>query len=147
MFLTRYRNNNLLPAFRNMESWFDRFFSDDGFFGEGTEAGFLPALNIATEGDDYVISAELPGVKPEEVKLDFDEGVLTISGEKKSDSEDKDKNYHRIEIRHGKFARKVRLPDHVDPESIKAVFENGVLSIRVQKAESAKPRQITIESK
>ena len=143
MTLMNYRSNNLLPVYKDFESMMDRFFKQDS-----EESAFLPAVNFAEDKDGYVLSAELPGVKLEDIELRMDKGVLTLSGEKKSDHEEKDEDrkYYRVESRYGKFVRKVRLPDTVDSESIKASFEDGVLKIRIKKAESAKPRTIAIES-
>jgi len=147
MSLIRFRSNNFYPVFRNVESVFDRFFSDDSWFGDRSESSFVPALNMAADGDAYVISAELPGVKSEDIALNLEDGVLTLSGEKQSTQEDENKRYYKMEQRWGKFSRKIRLPSDVDPDSIKASFENGILEIRIQKAESAKPKQIEIESR
>lgn len=139
MTLMKYRSNNLFP----FETMMDRFFKQDS-----EESTFLPAVNFAEDKEGFVLSAELPGVKLEDIELRLDQGVLTLSGEKKSGHEEKDdeKKYYRVESRYGKFVRKVRLPDTVDSESIKASFEDGVLKIRIRKAESSKPRTISIES-
>ena len=128
-----------------MGSLFDHLFSND-FFGLGTTEDFCPVLDVASQEDAYVISAELPGVKKEDIELHFEKGILTLSGEKRSDHKAEDRDYYRIESSHGKFVRKVRLPDDADSENISAHFETGVLNIRVKKAESAKPKPISIET-
>ena len=145
MKLVKYRNNNLLPGLSDMGSLFDHLFSND-FFGLGTTEDFCPVLDVASQEDAYVISAELPGVKPEDIELHIEKGILTLSGEKRSDHKAEDRDYYRIESSHGKFVRKVRLPEDADSENISAHFENGVLNIRVKKAESAKPKLISIET-
>ena len=145
MKLVKYRTNNLLPGLRDMGSLFDHFFSND-FDGLNPREDFCPALDVASEKDAYILSAELPGVKPEDVELQFEKGILTLSGEKKSDHKAEDKDYCRIESSHGKFVRKIRLPEDADSENISAQFENGILKIRVKKAESAKPKSISIET-
>ena len=145
MKLVKYRTNNLLPGLRDMGSLFDHFFSND-FYGQDPCEDFCPVLDVVSEKDAYVLSAELPGVKPEDVELQFEKGVLTLSGEKKSAHKSEDKGYCRIESSHGKFVRKIRLPEDADSENISANFENGILKIRVKKAESAKPKSISIET-
>lgn len=150
MSLIRLRNNNLFPAFRNMENLFDQFFFNDAACEAPAQEGFMPALNLSAEGEEIVISAELPGLKPEDVTLNLENGVLTLSGEKHADAEEKEdekKRYYRVERRWGKFTRKVKLPTDVDTDKVQALFENGVLEIRIPKLESAKPKQISIETR
>ena len=147
MKIVKCRSNNLFPVFRPVEDMFDRFFRGDFFSEAVNEDSFLPSIDLATEGDDFLVSVELPGVKPEDIQLNLDKGVLTIAGEKKSDREDEGKNYYRRESATGRFVRKISLPSEVDSETIKATFENGVLQVRIKKAESAKPKTIAIEAK
>jgi HSP20 family protein len=144
MKLVKYRSNNVFPALRDVGSMFDHFFRND-FFGMEPSEGFNPAIDIASENGEYVISAELPGVKREEIEVHFERGILTLSGEKKSDHKKEGKDYFRFESSYGKFVRKIRLPEDVDSEKMSANFENGVLRIRVKKAESAKPKAIPID--
>ena len=145
MKLVKYRSNNMLPGLRDMGSLFDHLFNND-LSGLDSREDFCPALDVVSEKDAYVLSAELPGVKSEDVELQFEKGILTLSGEKKSDHKAEDKDYCRIESSHGKFVRKIRLPEDADSENITAHFENGILKIRVKKAESAKPKSISIET-
>ncbi len=146
MKLVNYHNNNLFPSSRNIESWFAPFFSGE-LLGEGASEKFLPAVNIASNEDEFMISAEVAGVKSEDLKIGIEEGILTISGEKKSSHEEKGCNYHRLESVYGEFTRKVRLPPEADAEKVSADCENGVLTIRIKKSESAKARAIPIKSK
>lgn len=144
MNLVKYRTNNLFPGMRDMESFFDRFFSNDALFADSRVGGFNPTMNLATEGDQYLVSLELPGVTAEDIELQMDQGVLTITGEKKEEEKKEGKNFHRVECSYGRFTRKIRFPSDVDSEKISASFENGVLKVSVPKAESAKPRKIPV---
>ena len=118
------------PRFENeMEDLMERFFGDGGEKLGLTR--FTPSLNVTETDSGYKVSAELPGLKPEEVNVELKEGNLWISGEKKEETEEKDKTFHRIERRHGEFRRMIQLPDAVDEEKVDAKFENGVLTIHV----------------
>ena len=114
-------------------------------FGEGSSfAPFFAALDVTEEAGQYTVKADVPGLKKEDVHLSFDNGILTIEGERKSETEQKDKNYHRIERSYGKFARGLNLGFGVDADAIKADYKDGVLTITVPKSEKAKPKSIDI---
>ena len=81
MNLVKYRTNNVFPGLRDVETIFDRFFRNDALFEGSSDRGFSPALNLATEKDEFLVTAELPGVKAEDIELKIDQGILTISGE------------------------------------------------------------------
>jgi len=106
--------------------------------------GFNPALDVEEDEQEYRISADLPGVDPKDLNVSLESGVLTLSGEKKEESEKKDKNYHRIERSYGSFSRSLRFPNDVNADQVHAEFQNGVLRIRVPKAESSKPKRIEV---
>jgi len=91
-----------------------------------------------------VIKAELPDVKKEDVKVTVENGVLTISGERKFEKEEKKKKYHRVERAFGTFVRSFSLPDVADASKVKAEFKNGMLTVHVPKSEKAKPKQIEV---
>ncbi|MCS7062240.1 MAG: Hsp20/alpha crystallin family protein [Anaerolineae bacterium] len=113
-------------------------------------AGFdAPAIDVIENADGYVIKAALPGWKPENVEITFENGVLTLCGEVKEEEERKDDTarYHVREIRHSSFARQVSLPTEVEADKAKAEFENGVLTLTLPKAEVVKPKQIKISTK
>lgn len=132
------------PRFENeMEDLMERY------FGEGSEqlglTRFTPSLNLSETENGYEVSAELPGMKPEEVNVELKEGKLWISGEKKEESEEKGKTFHRIERRHGEFRRMIQLPGTVDEDKVEAKFESGVLTINIPKSEEVKPRRIPVQ--
>lgn len=103
------------------------------------------ALDVTESDAEYAISAELPGVKKDDLTVECADGVLSIRGEKKSEREDKKERGRVLERTYGSFSRALRLPDDADPEKIKATFENGVLQLRVSKRPEAKPKTIAIK--
>ena len=105
-----------------------------------------PAIDVIENNDGYVIKAALPGWKPEDVEVTFEDGVLTLKGEAKQETEDGDETakVHRREIRHASFARRLSLPAEIDTDKAKAEFEHGVLVLNMPKAEVVKPKQIKI---
>jgi HSP20 family protein len=117
-------------------------------FGEGRPAsrGFAPSVDVAENDDEYAITAELPGAKKEDVTVELHEGVLTIRGEKKSEHEEKKDQARYVERLYGTFSRSFSLPPNASEDKLRASFEDGVLTIRVQKKEEAKPRVINIKS-
>jgi len=106
---------------------------------------WAPRVNISEDDKEYVVEAELPGVKKEEVKVTIENGVLSISGERKAEKEEKGKKYHRVERSYGSFVRSFTLPDTSSAEKINADFKDGILKIRVPKSEKAKPRAIEVK--
>jgi HSP20 family protein len=124
----------------------------DEFFGrgllrndDGGDRLIAPALDITEDEHQFVVSAELPGLKKEDVQIQFENGVLAVSGEKKQEAETKEKNWHRMERRYGAFYRSITLPAGVDVEKVEATFADGVLSIRIPKREELKPKTIAIK--
>ena len=105
---------------------------------------WLPPVDIEENNREYVVKAELPGMKKEEVKLKVEGGTLTISGERKAEKEEKDKKYHRLERSYGTFQRSFTLPEGTLPEKISAEFKDGVLLVHLPKDEKAKPRAIEV---
>jgi len=110
-----------------------------------TRAEWAPLVDIVEDEKEYLIKAELPEVEKGDVKVTLERGVLTLSGERKSEKEEKGKKYHRMERSYGTFVRSFSLPDDADPNHVSAEFKSGVLHVRVQKAETAKPRQIDVK--
>lgn len=111
------------------------------------EAAWSPSVDVYETKDAIVIDAELPGVKPSDVKVTLTENTLTIKGEKSREKEIKEENYHRVERVYGSFARSFTLPAGVQADKIQATFKDGVLKITIPKAEEAKPKEIEIEVK
>ena len=123
----------------------DAFVSPRNVAGQPGSAGG-PALNAYEEGDRFVVETQLPGMKPEDIDVRIEQGVLTIQGETKAEEERKERNYLIREHRMGRFSRSVRLPKTVDPDAVQATYENGVLRLTLPKAERAKARRIQIET-
>ena len=138
---------NLRSDFDNL---FNNFFSElpIGFVGDAefVENSFKPKINISEDEKSYQIDAELPGVKKENIAIDYSKDLLTIRAEKKEQTEDKKKNYHRVESCYGEFLRSVQIPKSIDYENVKAKFEDGVLKIELPKSKEDKTKnRITIE--
>jgi HSP20 family protein len=112
--------------------------------GQVGERMWAPALDISERKDAYVVTVEVPGVKPEELDITLEDGLLTIQGERRFTQESSDQQFHRVERRYGSFRRSITLPAQVQAEQIEASFENGVLEVIVPKAEEAKPKKITV---
>lgn len=107
---------------------------------------FSPALDVEESDDGFTLHVELPGVKPEEVEVSIEESVLTIAGQREFYSDKETEGFRRIERRFGRFHRAVRLPDRVDPDKVDATYRDGLLTVTVPKAESAKPRKIQVST-
>jgi HSP20 family protein len=107
-------------------------------------ARWTPSANISETEKEYLIKAELPEVKKEDVKITLDDGVITISGERKFEKEDKDERAIRVESFYGTFERRFTLPDNVDTSAISAESKDGVLRVRIPKQAVAQPRTLTI---
>jgi HSP20 family protein len=103
-----------------------------------------PSLNVYEEGDELMVEAQLPGLKPEDLEINVEQGVLTISGQIKAEEERKERNYLVREHRTGRFSRSLRLPPAYDADACKADFDHGVLRLVFPKSEAAKPRRIQI---
>lgn len=114
-------------------------------FGRTVE--WSPAIELIEKDDEFLLTAEVPGLSPENVDIDVEEDVLTIRGEKKEEWEEKKPRYHIWERSYGKFQRSFTLPRSVDPEKIEAEFKNGLLSVRLPKTMEAKARKVEIAAK
>jgi HSP20 family protein len=112
--------------------------------GSATATAWAPALDISERKDAYLVTVELPGLKPEDLDITMEDGLLTIQGERQFTQESSGQQFHRVERRYGAFRRSITLPAHVTAEGIQASFEDGVLQILVPKAEEAKPKRIQI---
>ncbi len=110
-----------------------------------TVAEWAPLVDITEDDKEYLIKAELPEVKKDDVKVSVQDGVLTISGERKYEKEEKGKKYHRIERAYGSFARSFTLPDDADAEKVAGDFKDGVLKVHVPKSEKAKPKKVEVK--
>lgn len=133
----------------------DLFTQPAGFFGrplslfrggeqELAAPGFIPAVDVFEDEHNIVVTAELPGIEEKDLTISVENNVLTFSGERKMEKEEKKENFQRIERRYGRFTRAFTLPPTVDPENVTAEFTNGVLKLTLPKLEEAKPKQIRI---
>ncbi|MEZ6107055.1 MAG: Hsp20/alpha crystallin family protein [Pirellulaceae bacterium] len=135
---------------REMDDLLDRYVRVLGWpAGQGREqvatGDWMPKVDISETDAAYSIHAELPAIKPEDVKVTVENGVLTIKGERKQESEEKGRKFHRVERSYGSFIRSFSLPESVDAEAIAAHFEEGVLNLSIPKVAKAVPKAIEIQ--
>lgn len=102
-------------------------------------------MDIAEDDKEYLIKVELPEVQKDDVKVTTEGGTLTISGERKSESEEKGRKFHRMERYYGRFERSFSIPDDAEPDNVKAEFKDGVLRVHLAKSEKARPKQIEVK--
>ena len=107
--------------------------------------GWTPACDVFEDADEVVIRAALAGVDPKDVDIRFENGVLTLKGERRIEKEEKKENYHRIERAYGQFQRSFSLPTSVDSEKIAANYEAGVLTVEMPKREENKPKRVQVK--
>ena len=142
-----------LNPFREMEDIQNRLFNQlktpqarpNGEQESMTVSEWTPLVDIIEEDKEYVIKAELPEVNKQDVKVTVENGLLTISGERKFEKEEKGKRYHRVERAYGSFTRCFSLPDDTDTSKVNAEFKDGILKVHVAKGEQARPKQIEIK--
>ncbi|MES2920596.1 MAG: Hsp20/alpha crystallin family protein [Verrucomicrobiota bacterium] len=108
-------------------------------------AEWMPLVDIAEDDQEYLITVELPDVNKEDVKVTLENGVLTVTGERKFEKEESHKKWHRVERSYGSFARSFALPDDGDPAKVNAEFKDGILKVSVTKSEKARPKQIEVK--
>jgi HSP20 family protein len=115
--------------------------------GNGGKVEWAPSADISETEKEYVIRAELPAVKKEEVQVMFDDGIITIKGERKHQKEDKGEKFHRVESFYGSFERRFSLPDNVNADTIRCESKDGILTVHIPKTENPKPKakQITVQ--
>jgi len=147
MAIIRYEPLGLLSQ---LQKELSRSFTNLGNeFGEGSllTAEWMPAVDVKEEENQFVIHADIPGVKPEDIELNLEAGVLTIKGEKHSESKTEKEGYKRVERTQGAFYRRFSLPGvSANSETVAAKFKNGVLEITISKCEAEKPKRITIST-
>ncbi|MDB4711585.1 Hsp20/alpha crystallin family protein [Verrucomicrobiales bacterium] len=122
-----------------------RSLADKNKSAESSLSDWIPAVNITESESEYRIDAEIPGVGREDVQVTVEHGKLTIQGDRKFKSSKENETLHRLERSEGTFLRNFRIPDDADPDSVKAGFKNGVLSVLIPKSESSKLKQIEVE--
>lgn len=148
MTVVRWRPMRDLVSIQDeMNRVFDRFFSREPWEDreDVSSSGWNPSVDISETKDEFVVSAELPGLKRDDIHITFTNGVLKIEGERKKEKEEKDANYHRVERMFGKFCRTFQLPTMVQSGKISADFRDGILIIHLPKAEEVKPKEIEVK--
>ena len=110
----------------------------------GPQRRWVPAMDLLETADHFVLRADLPGMRQEDVGIELEDNVLTVSGERKAEHEDRQEGYYRVERAFGGFSRSLTLPRGIDASAVTASFDNGVLEIRVPKPEARKPHKISI---
>jgi HSP20 family protein len=147
MMMTRF---DPFKEFQNLQrsmEMMNRLFNAVEKGAEGPAVDFVPAVNTREADDAYYIEVDLPGVKKEEISIDVNDNVLTISGERKVEEERKDEEFYRVESFYGKFERSFTLPEDVDADKIEAEAKDGVLTVKIPKAQVVEkaPKKIEIK--
>ena len=127
------------PFSREVDRLFDRLFDTPS-----AAQRWAPAMDLVEAEDHYLLKADLPGVSQEDVTIEVENGVLTLSGERKAEHERSERGFYRIERAFGRFQRQLTLPEGIDPGAVTADFDKGVLSVRIPKPEKVKPQRIAI---
>ncbi len=135
---------------REIEEMFDRYTRAMGWPSNRgqeliTTGDWSPRVDISETDNEFVVKAEIPEVKKEDVKVSVDNGVLTIHGERKQENEEKGKKFHRVERYYGSFVRSFTLPDNVDETKVKATFKDGMLNLQIPKTAETKPKAIEVK--
>jgi len=145
MALIRWEPVRELGTIQNeMNRLFNSFFDTPSPANGTTFRRWIPAMDLVETEGSYVLKADLPGLSESDVNIELEENVLTISGERKAEHEDRKAGYYRVERSYGSFRRSLTLPDGVDAKAVKATFENGVLEVTVPKPAQQAPRKVQI---
>jgi HSP20 family protein len=145
MAITRWRPfRDVISIQDEMNRLFDDFFGRPITRPEWAEVAWCPCVDVSETKDDVIINTEIPGMSKDDVKVSVQDNILTLSGEKKQEKEEKDANYHRVERSYGSFSRSFTLPTTVQPDKVKAAYRDGILRITLPKSEEVKPKQIPI---
>jgi HSP20 family protein len=139
------RNASPFAPLIELQRDIDRLFGDYLTTGQGQDVTFFsPAVDIEETEDHYLLSLDLPGVNADEISINVEDGQLVVSGTRREEHKEEDKNMRVVERAYGRFERSFRLPSGIDPNKIEASYENGVLRLAIPKAETAKAKQIKV---
>jgi HSP20 family protein len=128
-----------------MNRLFNAFFDTPGGGANGAALRrWVPAMDLVETANHFVLRADLPGMTDDDVSIEVEDNVLTVSGERKVEHEESEEGYYRVERASGSFARSLTLPEGIDPEAVEASFDKGVLEVRIPKPEERKPRKVSI---
>jgi HSP20 family protein len=145
MAIVRWEPLRELGTLQNeMNRLFNSVFDAPPAGGNGAMRRWMPAMDLAETEEDFVLRADLPGLGEDDVKIELEDATLTISGDRKSEHEEKGEGFYRVERAFGSFSRSLTLPQGVDAEKVSASFDRGVLEVRIPKPEQRKPRRIEI---
>jgi HSP20 family protein len=145
MALIRWEPTRELSSLQSeMNRMFDTFFGDAPAGDGGRFRRWIPSMDLVETDDHFILRADLPGLSEEDVSIELEDNVLTVSGERKSEHEERKEGYHRVERAYGQFARSLTLPEGVNADEIAASFDRGVLEVRIPKPEERKPRKVSI---
>jgi HSP20 family protein len=145
MSIVRWEPLRELSSLQNeMNRLFNTAFDTPETTGGGALRRWMPAMDLVETAEHFVLRADLPGMTVEDLKIELEDNVLTVSGERRAEHESEKEGYHRVERAFGSFARTLTLPKGVDAEAISASFDKGVLEVRIPKPEQRKPRRIEI---
>jgi HSP20 family protein len=145
MALIRWQPVRELGTIQNeMNRVFNSFFDTPTPANGTTFRRWIPAMDLVETESSYVLKADLPGLSQSDVNIEVDDNVLTVSGERKAEHEDRKAGYYRVERSYGSFRRSLTLPEGVDADAVKATFENGVLEVTVPKPAQQAPRKVQI---
>jgi HSP20 family protein len=132
-----------------MQNRLNRLFGDSSLERTGDDgmslSGWMPAVDVEETDSEYLIKADLPDVKKENVKVELLDGTLTIQGERRQEKEEKGKKFHKVEREYGAFMRRFALPREIDGAKVQAEFKNGVLNVHVPKSPTATPKAIDVK--
>lgn len=136
------RTASMIPVWDILDNWFEDLEKTPLF---GQEKNFVPAFDITENEKEYIVNAEVPGIDPKDIEVNFLEGSLSVKGEKRQDKEEKGENYHRVERRYGSFHRSFRIPKEVQADKIGATYKDGILHLTLPKGEEKKVKKIEIK--
>jgi len=132
---------------RHFEDIFSRPFLPSVMLRFPTDGGWVPAIDVYEKEDKFIVKAELPGMRMEDIDVSMVGDSLILKGEKKSETEVKDEDYYRCERSYGSFMRSIPLPSYVDADKIEASYEDGILQVTVPKAASAKQKKVAVRAR
>ena len=144
MTMTRWETYRDVVALQNRMNSLFQDFSRNGENETVAAAGFVPPVDIYEDEHKLVLKLEIPGIRQEDLDVRMENNTLSVKGERNFQSEGKEENFHRVERRYGTFYRSFTVPSTIDPESIKADYDAGVLRLELQKKPESKPRQIKV---